>query len=263
MKILRADEILRIIIPTMHRFFLPPDAFQGEIILFPTETAQQIQRVLRLRNGEKVTALDNLGWQYSVELAEVGHGKVSGRVLEKSCVLNEPPVHVSMCLCLTQREKFEWMLQKCTEVGAAEFTPVLSSRALVQDKHAYENKHSRWERIIQEAAEQSGRGKIPRLNLPSDYATAVEAAKGKNDICLVAWEEETTLRLTDALQGVAAGANLALLIGPEGGLTAEEVNQAVHTGWQTVSLGPRILRMETAAVVSAALVIDWFETRAG
>ena len=254
---------INIIILPMHRFFLPPDAFQDEIIIFPTETAQQIQRVLRLLNGEKVTALDNLGWQYSVELTEVSRGQVSGRVLGKSCVLSEPPVHLSMYLCLTQREKFEWMLQKCTEVGAAEFTPVLSSRSLVQDKHAYENKHSRWERIIQEAAEQSGRGKIPRLNLPLDYATAVETAKAKNDICLVAWEEENTLRLPDVLHGMSAGANLALLIGPEGGLTAEEVNQAVHTGWKVVSLGPRILRMETAAVVSAALVIDWFETRAG
>lgn len=247
----------------MHRFFLPPDAFQNETILFPAETAQQIQRVLRLRSGEKVIALDNLGWQYRIELIEVSRGQVSGRMLEKSRVLSEPPVHLSMYLCLTQREKFEWMLQKCTEVGAAEFTPVLSSRSLVQDKRSYENKHNRWERIIQEAAEQSGRGKIPRLNPPSVYAAAVETAKTKNDICLAAWEEENTLRLPDALQGAPSGANLALLIGPEGGLTVEEVDQAVQMGWKAVSLGPRILRMETAAVVSAALVIDWFETCAG
>ena len=71
------------------------------------------------------------------------------------------------------------------------------------------------------------------------------------------------MRLPSALQGVSAGANLALLIGPEGGLSAEEVDQAVQAGWNAVSLGPRILRMETAAIVSAALVIDWFETRAG
>lgn len=246
----------------MHRFFLPPDAFENEIILFPAEAAQQIQRVLRLRSGEKIIALDNLGWQYRIELTEVNRGQVSGRMLEKSRVLSEPPVHLSMYLCLTQREKFEWMLQKCTEVGATEFTPILSSRSLVQDKHSYENKLFRWERIIQEAAEQSGRGKIPRLNQWLDYTAAVETASAKNGIFLVAWEEETTLRLPDALQGVPASANLTLLIGPEGGLSAEEVDQAVRIGWKAVSLGPRILRMETAAVVSAALVIDWFETRA-
>ncbi|HBA91980.1 MAG: hypothetical protein A2X24_09725 [Chloroflexi bacterium GWB2_54_36] len=247
----------------MHRFFLPPVAIQTDSVLFPLETAHQILRVLRLRVGDTVIVLDNLGGQYRVELTLVSSEQVRGRVIDKTLAEGEPPVHLSMYLCLTQREKFEWMLQKCTEVGAAEFTPVLSGRSLVQDKHAYENKHSRWERIIQEAAEQSGRGKIPRLNLPLDYAAAVETARTKNDICLVAWEQENTLRLPDSLQGAPSGANLALLIGPEGGLTAEEVNQAVQMGWQAVSLGPRILRMETAAVVSAALMIDWFETRAG
>ncbi len=253
----------RIIISTMHRFFVPPDAFQGETISFPAETTQQIQRVLRLRSGEKVIALDNLGWQYSVELTEVNRGRASGRVLEKSRVLSEPPVNLSMYLCLTQREKFEWMLQKCTEVGAAEFTPVLSSRSLVQNQHIYENKYSRWERIIQEAAEQSGRGKIPALNPPLDYPAAVESARGTHDPCFIAWEKEHALRLPTALRVVPANGCVTLLIGPEGGLSAEEVDQAVQAGWNAVSLGPRILRMETAAVVSAALVIDWFETRAG
>ncbi|MFZ3080021.1 MAG: RsmE family RNA methyltransferase [Bellilinea sp.] len=247
----------------MHRFFVPPDAFQDETISFPAETAHQILRVLRLRVGDTVIVLDNLGGQYRVELTLVSSEQVRGRVIDKTLAEGEPPVHLSMYLCLTQREKFEWMLQKCTEVGATEFTPILSNRSLVQDKHTYENKHSRWERIIQEAAEQSGRGKIPRLNLPSDYAAAVETAKAKNDICLVAWEEENTLRLPSALQGVPTGANLTLLIGPEGGLSVEEVDQAVRIGWKAVGLGPRILRMETAAIVSAALVIDWFETRAG
>ncbi len=247
----------------MHRFFLPLVAIQTDSVLFPLETAHQILRVLRLRVGDTAIVLDNLGGQYRVELTLVSNEQVRGRVIDKTLAEGEPPVHLSMYLCLTQREKFEWMLQKCTEVGAAEFTPILSSRSLVQDKHAYENKHSRWERIIQEAAEQSGRGKVPRLNLSLDYAAAVETAKAKNGICLVAWEEETTLRLPDALQGVPSGANLTLLIGPEGGLSAEEVDQAVRMGWKAVSLGPRILRMETAAIVSAALVIDWFETRAG
>jgi 16S rRNA (uracil1498-N3)-methyltransferase len=247
----------------MHRFFLPPDAIQGETIIFPADTAQQIQRVLRLRSGEKVTVLDNSGWQYSVALTDANRGQVSGRVLEKSPVQSEPPVHLSLYLCLTQREKFEWMLQKCTEVGTAEFTPVLSSRSLVQDKQTYENKHSRWERIILEAAEQSGRGRIPPLNPPLDYTAAVETARATNDLCLIAWEEEHALRLPAALQNGPANTHLALLIGPEGGLSTGEVDQAVQMGWRAVSLGPRILRMETAAVVSAALVIDWFETRTG
>ena len=247
----------------MHRFFLPPSAIQPDSVLFPAETAHQILRVLRLRIGEQVMVLDGLGWSYRVELTQVNREQVAGKVLEKLAISGEPPVHLSMYLCLTQREKFEWMLQKCTEVGVTEFTPVFSSRSLVQDTESQENKLPRWQRILQEAAEQSGRGIVPRLNQPLSYVAALESARGHFDICLTAWEEEHTQRLRSALSGFHANARVALLIGPEGGLSAEEVTLALRLGWKAVSLGARILRMETAAVVSAALVIDWFESHAG
>jgi len=247
----------------MHRFFLPPGAIQADSILFPSDNVHQIFHVLRLRTGDLVTVLDGLGWQYRVELTVVSRQNVSGRVLEKAVISDEPPIHLSMFLCLTQREKFEWMLQKCTEVGVSEFTPVLSSRSLVQAAESLENKLPRWQRIIQEAAEQSGRGRIPLLNQLLDFSSVLASTRGQFNICLVAWEEEQALRLTDAVKGLPANARIALLIGPEGGLTLAEVESAMESGWKTVSLGPRILRMETAAVVSAALVIDWFESRAG
>ncbi len=190
----------------MHRFFLPPNAIQSDSILFPADTAHQIVRVLRLRPGEQVTVLDGLGWSYRVELTQVTREQVAGRVLEKSAISGEPPVHLSMYLCLTQREKFEWMLQKCTEVGVTEFTPVFSSRSLVQDAESQENKLPRWQRILQEAAEQSGRGRIPTLNQPLSFAAALESARGQYDVCLTAWEEEHTLRMSTALNGVPANA---------------------------------------------------------
>lgn len=246
----------------MHHFFLPPSAIQADSILFPSDNAHQILRVLRLRMGDQVTVLDGLGWQYRVELTNVSQEKVGGKVLERTAVSGEPPIHLSMYLCLTQREKFEWMLQKCTEVGVSEFTPVLSSRSLVQAAESLNNKLPRWQRILQEAAEQSGRGLIPRLNMPMDFSAVLASTSGQFDVCLIAWEEEQSLRLTDAFQELPANARIALLIGPEGGLTHAEVGLAMVGGWKAVSLGPRILRMETAAVVSAALVIDWFESRA-
>lgn len=247
----------------MHRFFLPDQAFQGDTIMFPVETARQIHRVLRLRIGEKVAALDNQGWEFLVELIEINPAQVNGRILGKQAVSGEPPVYLHMFLCLSQREKFEWMLQKCTEAGAVEFTPVLSSRALVQDFPSLENKYPRWTRIIQEAAEQSGRGRIPRLNEPVKYDAAMQIANAHSTICLLAWENEKTLRLADALTGQKPGAAVSLLIGPEGGLSPEEAELAVSLGWRSVSLGRRILRMETAALVAAALTVEWFESHPG
>lgn len=245
----------------MHRFFLPLQSFHGATILFPDETARQIRRVLRLRTGEIVTCLDNQGSEYLVELSGVNEQAVTGLIREKRDVTSEPPVQLHMLLCLSQREKFEWMLQKCTEVGTTEFTPVLSSRSLVQNARSLENKHPRWGRIIQEAAEQSGRGKIPRLNEPCKFEAGLRQSANLSSICLLAWEGEKSLRLTDALKGQNPAPVVSIVIGPEGGLSGEEAELAVNLGWKPVSLGRRILRMETAAVVAAALTIDWFDAQ--
>lgn len=244
----------------MHRFFLPLNAFQGEAVLFPPETARQIQRVLRLHAGDSVICLDNQRWEYRVELSP---GESSGRILEKNLASGEPAVRLHMLLCLSQREKFEGMLQKCTEVGAAEFTPVLSSRSLVQDAHSLQNKYPRWEKILQEAAEQSGRGNIPHLNRSVGYEASLKNTAAGGGLCLLAWEGEVAQRLTDALSRQARNAAVAVLIGPEGGLSEAEVELAAGAGWKPVSLGRRILRMETAAVVAAALTVDWFDSQPG
>lgn len=242
----------------MHRFFLPAISFQGEQVTFPADTARQIQRVLRLHPGDQVVALDNQGWEYTVALSE---GQPGGRILSRQVSSGEPLLRLHMFLCLAQREKFEWMLQKCTEVGAGEFTPVISSRSLVQDMRSLENKEERWKRIIQEAAEQSGRGKIPVLNTPLDYESALKSASAVHNLSLLAWEGENSLRIADALGSQERNASVALLIGPEGGLSGEEAALAQTSGWKTVSLGPRILRMETAALVAAALTVAWFEAQ--
>lgn len=247
----------------MHRFFLPTSSFQDDTVSFPPETTHQIRRVLRLRTGEKIVCLDNQGWVYRVELTEIGATRVLGSILARDAVSGEPPVRLHMLLCLSQREKFEWMLQKCTEVGAGEFTPVLSSRSLVQETRSLENKYPRWARIIQEAAEQSGRGRIPRLNPTVPFDTALKQTAPLSDLRLLVWEGEQTLRLTEALRAHNNIDAVSLLIGPEGGLSAEEAALAADNGWKSVSLGRRILRMETAAVVSAALTVDWFDSLAG
>lgn len=236
-----------------HRFFLSPECFSGEQVKFPRETAHQILRVLRLKSGHEVAALDNRGKEYRVELTSVEAGAVEGVVRSVSDCQAEPAVKMVLYLCLTQREKFEWMLQKCTEVGAAGFVPVIAARSLVQRGAGHDEKHERWKRILKEAAEQCGRGLIPTLTAPQDFAGALALAQN-HPVKLMAYEGEQTTPLTSAT-GLADAHEVALLIGPEGGFTTEEVGQAVRAGFTPVTLGRRILRMETAAVVGAALVL--------
>jgi len=238
----------------MHRFFLPAQVFTSESVLFPDDTARQVRSVLRLRPGQRVTGLDNQGNSYTLELVEVGQ-QVHAVVIDRAPARGEPAVRLTLYLGLTQREKFELVLQKAVELGAASIVPVITSRSLVQDARDVEKKTERWQRILQEAAEQSGRGRIPALGAPLRLDAALQAARKNHDLSLIPWEGENSRSLRAALRAGATPAAVAVFIGPEGGFSEAEIMQADAAGVQPVTLGPRILRMETAALAAVALVL--------
>ena len=238
----------------MHRFFLPPNLFSQSEVIFPEDTARQMRSVLRLKPGQRVLALDNQGFCYTLELIEVGQ-QVRGSVVERQPAGGEPAVELTLYLGLTQREKFEWVLQKGTELGAAAFVPVITSRSLVQDSASPEKKTVRWQRILQEAAEQSGRGLIPALGAALHLDAALRDAQKNHRLALIAWEGESSLSLRAALESAPGEQPIAVFIGPEGGFSEEEIARARAEGVQPVTLGPRILRMETAALATVALVM--------
>ncbi len=249
---------------TLQRFFLPPTALTNKTARFSPEQAAQIRTVLRLRPGARVLALDNQGFEYEVELETVRSDSAAGRIVERRAASGEPSTRLTLYLGLTRREKFEWMLQKCTEIGAAAFAPFSSSRTLVQDVHETGKKTERWLRILQEAAEQSRRGLIPELLPAVRFEQALDGARRENDLTLVAWEEEHALELGSALAGVKKRGQprVAVFIGPEGGFSEAEIQQAQATGIKAVTLGARTLRMETAAIVATALVMHALESTA-
>ena len=238
----------------MNRFFLPPSSIQAGRVHFSESVSRQIMQVLRLKPDARVIVLDGAGKEYLVRLIDLSVHETLGEIESESLSTGEPKTQLTLYLCLTQREKFEWMLQKCTEVGASCFVPVISSRSLVQDAKEVINKYERWQRILQEAAEQSHRGKVPTLEAPLQFEQALKAAARINSCKLIPWEEEKSLSLKEALQTHPAG-EVCLLIGPEGGFSKEEVALAQSAGFLSVTLGKRILRMETAAVVASALVL--------
>ncbi|HOW90847.1 MAG TPA: RsmE family RNA methyltransferase [Anaerolineaceae bacterium] len=241
----------------MHRFFIPPEDIHDDTIEFNGKSAQQIARVLRLKEGEVCVALDNLGSEVTCKLERVSLSTCLASVIEKRKA-DEPRTRLMMLLCLTQREKFEWILQKCTEIGAASFLPVISQRSLVQKKTDTLAKYERWQMILKEAAEQSGRGLIPQLLPPTHLNEAVMSPRNDYSLRLIPWEDEQQTGIK-AVLGQGKPVNVAVLIGPEGGFSSEEVQMATEAGFQRVTLGRRILRMETAAVVSAALIFHELE----
>ncbi len=237
------------------RFFLPNDCFQPDRVTFPEAVQNQVGRVLRLRAGDEVIALDSTGLQYHLRLELNAEGLFIGKIKSKEKNLAEPSVQITLYISLTQREKFELILQKGTELGVAAFQPYVSSRSLIRCSDSFGKKRERWESILREAAEQCRRGRIPSLLPPLILDAAVQQAAGKHRLNLAAWEDEQQVSLSDALAGFDGRGSLGLFVGPEGGFSESEAGQMCAAGMRVFSLGRRILRMETAAMLAPALVL--------
>lgn len=243
----------------MNRFFLPIQFIQEKQVLFPPDLTHQILNVLRLKVGDLVQVLDNQGNVLDVVLGEASKdGKLTGWIKARTREDSEPQVKIVLFFSLTSREKVEWILQKGTETGVAAFQPFISARSIVQTHKLSDQRILRWQRIIREAAEQSHRGLLPELFSPLTLQICLKRAGKEYDLCLLAWEEAGSEGM-DIRSAVSDKGKFikhtALFVGPEGGFTGEEVTLAESCGCQVVSLGRRILRMETAAILFPALVL--------
>ena len=238
----------------MHRFFLTKTEFVVGQLVDLAQVARQLNSVLRLQVGAQIILLDGLGNQFLVELQQITRDRTYGLVLQQQPVTSEPGVQLTLYQCSLKADKFEWILQKGTELGVARFVPVISERSIVRPAEALLKKYERWQNILREAAEQCGRGRVPALAPPVTWTGAIQQATG---LRLLPWEERAghANSLQHCLAGHAQVDQVNLLIGPEGGVTADEVKLAEGAGWQVVSLGPRILRAETAALAGITLVL--------
>lgn len=233
-----------------HRFFVPPETLAADTLRLPDDVAHQVAHVLRLHAGERVVLLGG-GLEHEVELVAVARSGVTVRVVATRPATGEPRLRLTLCPALLKADKFEWVLQKCTELGVAAFQPVISARCVSDAASA--RKMARWQRIVQEAAEQSGRGIVPPVAEPIALdKLPVEAAIAT----LMAYEQEHRRGLRAALAEAATGGALVLVVGPEGGFTPDEVERFCARGAQAVSMGLRILRAETACVAAVAAAMS-------
>jgi len=239
----------------MHRFFIPPEWLMGDEVCFTGPLAHQIGRVLRMRPGEGVIFLDNSGWEYPAELVEVGR-QVRARVTGRHLGLHEPHVKITLCQAILKGDRFEWVLQKGTEIGVVEFVPLLSDRCVAGNLESAKARFDRWQKILLEAAEQCGRSKMPQLRPVLLFAQACEQV-GRESLRLFPYEGEREQTLRPLLHPPAGSRpfSVTLFIGPEGGWSPGEVIVARRYGLVPVSLGRRILRAETAGLVAATAIL--------
>ena len=260
-----------------YRFFVEPGSIHGRAVLLEDDDiAHQIGAVLRLRPGERVVLLDNSGWQYVVALSAVERGRVAGTVEQKELAGGEPRTKVTLYVALMRPERFEWVLQKGTELGVSAFVPLICERSTIADAgELSEHKLARWQRIVREAAEQSRRGKLPRLAPAAFFPAACDHA-AQRGAALLLWEGEGVPSLRQVLRqgeketrrpgerldasppvSLSPGPpfSVVLFSGPEGGFTSAELEAALRYGMIAVTLGPRTLRAETAPLVATSAIL--------
>ena len=227
-----------------HRFFVDED-IADEVVL-RGEQAHQIANVLHLKVGEEITLVRN-GVESNVVIQSVDGSVVRGRCVAKRSVDAEPRVGLTLALPILRGDRTEEVIEGVTQLGVSRFVPFVSSRSVVRSLP--DAKRERWTRVAREAAETARRGRIPTIDEPREWDRLFDALDAP---VLVAWESEVLVKLRDA---VPDAAQVSLVIGPEGGLSIEEIALARERGAVTVSLGRRNLRSETAAIAAVSQVM--------
>ena len=221
--------------------------------------AEHMARVLRAQPGMEADVVAG-GRVFHAEVAAVAAGEVRFNLLAE--LEADPALPITLTLSIYKFDRMEWAIEKATELGVAAVAPVIARRS---EKHlalAAEKRAERWRRIAQEAAQQSRRSDVPLIHDPAPLAERVRAASVATRIVLAEQERTTTLRCLIEEAQAAAGEEMPALeiaIGPEGGWAPDEEALFDANGWRAASLGPRILRAETAAIAALAVVASCLE----
>lgn len=221
--------------------------------------AEHMARVLRARPGMQADVVAG-GHVFHAEVAAVTPTEIRFNLIAE--VEADPALPVTLVLAVYKFDHMEWALEKATELGVAAIAPVIARRTEKHLAQAAEKRAERWRRIVHEAAQQARRSDVPLIHDPISLAAHIRTASAATHIVLAEQERTTTLR--NALDEVVAAAEtempaLEIAIGPEGGWAPEEEALFDANGWRAVSLGPRILRAETAAIAALAVVASFLE----
>jgi 16S rRNA (uracil1498-N3)-methyltransferase len=228
-----------------YRLVINPTQIQGEEINLTPEQSHYLNRVLRLKNGDRFVALDGRGKAWVAE-----NGGTAAQILEPLQESTELPVKVTLIVALPKGNGFDEVVRCCTELGVTTLIPLISQRTLL---HPSPQKLERWRKIATEAAEQSERQIVPTISEPLDFSTALTEVGNLDTNCYICVTRRKSAHLLTCLP-TQLPKQLIIATGPEGGWTEEEVEQAIATGFQPVSLGSRILRAVTAPIVSLSLI---------
>lgn len=239
----------------MHKFFINKDNIQGEKLLITGDDVNHIYKVLRLNTGDIILVCDGFGREYTSRIIEINKKEVMCEIISEFENLTEPPVKITLFQGLPKAQKMELIIQKGVEIGVYKIQPVITQRVVVKTEGKdISSKLERWRRISEEAAKQSNRGIVPEVLEPITFEKAVAEVKNM-DLSIIPYEKEKGNGLKKVLGDNFQAKNIGIFIGPEGGFDELEIDYCIKNDVIPVTLGPRILRTETAGIVVSSMVL--------
>lgn len=239
----------------MSRYFVNSTQINENTIKIIGEDYQHLKKVLRAVKGDIITVCCD-GFDYTAEINDISNDYISSIIIDKKANLTESQLKVTLFQGMPKADKMELIVQKCIELGVNEIVPVITERCISKintDKDA-QNKISRWQKIALEAAKQCNRGLIPKICMPLKFSDAIDTASNM-DLSIIPYEKENTTSFKDIVAECSNITTASILIGPEGGFSEHEIMLADLNGIKKITLGPRILRTETAGMVALSLMM--------
>ncbi len=235
----------------MPAFLLRPEDVDGELAVLRGDEAHHV-RVRRYKVGDEIDAIDGSGCGYTMRIVTMGAGQVQGQILTRRPECGESPVQLTLAPALIKGQRFDFVVEKATEVGVRRVAPLLTEFGVV--RYGSGNKEARWQRLIEAAAKQCGRSRLPMLSVPAALDVCIAALRAETDVLLMADPEDAEIDLRVFMQEQMPR-RVGLLIGPEGGFSPTERALARTAAVPSFSWGQRILRADTASVALATLVL--------
>lgn len=238
----------------MRRFFVKEEHIINGYAYIEGKDAHHILNVLRLSKGVQIIISDRTK-EYLTVIEEISDDKVKLKIIEDIQTNSESSIDITLYQGLPKADKMELIVQKCTELGIRSFVPVSTRYSVINiDETNKVKKINRWQKISYEAAKQSGRIIVPDVCMPVTFKEAIDKIS-EYDLCLIPYEKEKNTGIKDILKSSGYANKIAVFIGSEGGFSEEEIMLAIEHGAKPVTLGPRILRTETAGIVVCSIIM--------
>jgi 16S rRNA (uracil1498-N3)-methyltransferase len=240
---------------TIPRLYIPHSLDTGSLCAATTDQARYVKTVLRMREGDPLLTFDGMGWEYEAVIRRLMADEMALEITGRR-KLPEAGIHVTLCQAVPKAEKMDGIIRHATELGAERIVPFLAERSVPRwQPEQFPRKRERWQKIAVEASRQCGRPDIPEIGPIMTFERMLHDVP-EGGLRLIPWEEETTTGIREILRDPSRSElkEFVLVIGPEGGFSAGEIELARQAGFLSVSLGKRVLRVETASLAVLSIL---------